>query len=154
MKSTHYFYYSTENPKGVPYFKAPHQLYTFAQINNIIRTQVSLKPPLKAGFSRQISDKRIPPMQFRENARERGHRSSNEISVEIFVPPRYQLKKYFFISSSLLLFKVFTLCIAALISLSAAFAIFSYSSCNSIGGYGKGYSFNLSISTPVCPAVL
>lgn len=87
IKSIHYFYYSTENPKGVPYFKAPHQLYTFAQINNIIRTQVSLKPPLKAGVSRQISNKRIPPLQFRENARERGHRSLNGIVVEIWIPP-------------------------------------------------------------------
>lgn len=86
IKSTHYFYYSTENPKGVPYFMAPHQLYTFAQINNIIRAQVSLKPPLKAGFSRQISDKRIPPMQFRENARERGHRSSDSIFLRFSSP--------------------------------------------------------------------
>lgn len=65
IKSTHYFYYySTENPKGVPYFKAPHQLYTFTQINNIIRAQVSLKHPLKTGFSRQISDERIPLCNF------------------------------------------------------------------------------------------
>ena len=86
IKSTHYFYYSTENPKGVPYFKAPHQLYTFTQINNIIRAHVSLKHPLKTGLSRQISDERIPPLQFRENARERGHRSSNKIAVEIIAP--------------------------------------------------------------------